>query len=65
MKDETWDMWVKFRAKKGGVRGSMFRLHQNKFDQDTEAVKALIERWSQVRKSMVPGRELRAFTKKS
>jgi hypothetical protein len=65
MKDETWDMWVKFRAKKGGVRGPMFRLHQSKFDQDTEAIKALIERWNQVRKSMVPGREFRAFTNKS
>jgi hypothetical protein len=62
MKDETWDMWVKLRARKGGVRGPMFRVHKDKFDKDIETVKALIDRWNQPRVAMQAGREFREFT---
>jgi hypothetical protein len=65
MQKETWDVWIKLRARKGGVRGPMFRLNKSRFDADTKKVRSILDRWNQLRETMIKGREFREFTKKA
>jgi hypothetical protein len=58
LSDGHGEMWAKFAARKGGVRGLAVRLSKDYVEAQTGTVKALIDRWVAVRelahKKLVP-----------
>jgi hypothetical protein len=55
------EVWAKFSARKGGIKGRMYRYASGDFDACTDKVRALIERWHQLRKDLKPTLEFLDF----
>jgi hypothetical protein len=56
---EMWDVWIKMRGRKGGVRGPMFRYGEQLPNEYTATVRGLIDRWHAIRQAMLPCRKFR------
>jgi hypothetical protein len=52
LEDGAIEIWAKFAARKGGVKGKCVRLSAAYADRETQSVKDLIERWIAIRKTL-------------
>lgn len=47
--DGSFEVWAKFSARKGGIKGRMVRWDSAYIDTQTDAIRALIGRWEALR----------------